>query len=197
MRRVSGQTWAAAVRAAGPRSERGSLQPCVGDSIRVVDGRPFAPEDAPMAMALDTLAYSRRLREAGFSEAQAEGQAEALAAAMTDTLATKQDLADLRHEMREMEARLDARFARVDGRFAQIDGRFAVIDVRFENLERHVNLRFEEMEKRLDARFEEMERRFDGKLDLRLANLERRMTMRFGGIMVSGIAILAAVVKLA
>jgi hypothetical protein len=45
-----------------------------------------------MAVALDTLAYARRLREAGFSEQQAEGQAEALAFAMTDTLATKVDL---------------------------------------------------------------------------------------------------------
>ena len=48
-----------------------------------------------MAIALDTLAYARRLREAGFSEEQAQGQAEALAAAMTDTLATKDDLREL------------------------------------------------------------------------------------------------------
>ena len=60
-----------------------------------------------MAIAIDTLAYARRLRDAGFSEAQAEGQAQALAAAMTDTLATKQDL-------HEMDARIDARFAKVD-----------------------------------------------------------------------------------
>ena len=45
-----------------------------------------------MAIALDTLAYAKRLRQAGFSEQQAEAQAQALAAAMTDTLATKRDL---------------------------------------------------------------------------------------------------------
>ena len=56
-----------------------------------------------MAVAIDTLAYARLLREAGFSERQAEGQAQALAAAMTESLATKQDL-------RELETRLDARF---------------------------------------------------------------------------------------
>jgi hypothetical protein len=48
-----------------------------------------------MAVAFDTLAYARRLKQAGFSEEQAEVQAEALAAVVSDTLATKQDLRDL------------------------------------------------------------------------------------------------------
>jgi hypothetical protein len=37
-----------------------------------------------MAIALDTLAYAKRLREAGFTEQQAEGQAQALAAAISE-----------------------------------------------------------------------------------------------------------------
>ena len=80
-----------------------------------------------MAIALDTLAYARRLREAGFSEQQAEGQAQALAAAMTDTLATKQDLSELRthmeagfaavkHDVRELETRMEARLADLEHR---------------------------------------------------------------------------------
>src|SRR6266852_5561291 len=100
-----------------------------------------------MAIAIDTLAYARRLREAGFTEQQAEGQAQALAAAMTDSLATKQDLTELaagidarfaatKQDLRELAAGIDARFAatkqdlreteaRVDVRFAQVDARFA------------------------------------------------------------------------
>src|SRR5512134_3408231 len=101
----------------------------------------------PMAIALDTLAYAKRLREAGFSEQQAEGQAEALAAAMTDTLATKQDL-------RELEVRVDARFALVDGRL--------------ESLERHVDTRLAELERRMEHRFGEQSAHFDA----RLADLE-------------------------
>ena len=120
-----------------------------------------------MAIALDTLAYARRLREAGFSEQQAEGQAQALAAAMTDTLATKQDL-------RELEVRIDARFAQVESRFAQID------------------THFEYLEKHMDTRFAEHSARFDG----RLADLERRITLRLGGIMVAGIGAVSALVKL-
>ena len=117
-----------------------------------------------MAIALDTLAYAKRLREAGFSEQQAEGQAQALAAAMTDSLATKQDL----HE-------LDV----------HIRARFEQVAARFEYLERH-----------FDTRLVELERRFEARVGGQLADLECRMTIRLGGIMVAGIGVMSALVKL-
>ncbi|MBY0274117.1 CCDC90 family protein [Candidatus Binatia bacterium] len=125
-------------------------------------------------IALDTLAYARRLRQAGFSEQQAEGQAEALAAVMVDSLVTRPDL-------REMDLRIEARFAHIDERFARIDERFARIDERFEHLERKMDMRFAEQEARFDAK---------------LADLERRLTMRLGGMMMAGIGAVSALVKL-
>jgi hypothetical protein len=113
-----------------------------------------------MAIALDTLAYARRLREAGFSESQAEGQAEALAATMTDTLATKQDLSEVRHEVHELQIRMEAGFSAVK-----------------ESLR--------EMELRMDARF-----------DAKLADLERRMTIRHGTVTVAAIGAVSAIVRL-
>jgi predicted nucleic acid-binding Zn-ribbon protein len=138
-----------------------------------------------MAIALDTLAYARRLREAGFSDEQAEGQAQALAAAMTDTLATKQDL-------QELETRMDARFAaikqdlheleaRTDARFSQIGARFSQIDTRFEYLEKH-----------LDTRLAEHAARFGQQL----ADLERRMTMRLGAVTVAAVGAVSALGRL-
>ena len=124
-----------------------------------------------MAIAIDTLAYARRLREAGFTETQAEGQAEALAAAMTDTLATKQDL-------QEMNARIDARFAAIDGRFDKLAARF------------------DYFEKHIDIRFAELEKRFELRMDTRLADLERRITMRFGGMLVAAVGVISALDKL-
>jgi hypothetical protein len=50
-------------------------------------------------VAFDTLAYARRLKRAGFSDEQAEIQAEALAAVVTETLATKQDLRELEYRL--------------------------------------------------------------------------------------------------
>jgi hypothetical protein len=52
-----------------------------------------------MAVAFDTLAYARRLKHAGFSEEQAEVQAEALAAVVSETIATKQDLRELEYRL--------------------------------------------------------------------------------------------------
>jgi hypothetical protein len=109
---------------------------------------------------------------------QAEGQAQALAAAMTDTLATKQDL-------QEMDARIDTRFVKIDARFTQVDARFDRIDDRFEYLEKH-----------MDTRLRELEMRFELRLDTRLADLERRMTMRLGGVSVAAVGTVAALVKL-
>ena len=47
------------------------------------------------ATGFDTLAYARRLKEAGVDEAQAEAHAEAVRAAITEGAATKADLAAL------------------------------------------------------------------------------------------------------
>ena len=63
-------------------------------------------------ITFDTLAYVKTLRGAGFTEPQAEAQASALATVLksgTDELATKQDIRDVRQDMREMELRIDAR----------------------------------------------------------------------------------------
>jgi hypothetical protein len=63
---------------------------------------------------IDTLSYARRLKGAGFPEAQAEAQAEALAAVLDEDLATKSDLHDLESRlslrMSELEQRLTLRF---------------------------------------------------------------------------------------
>jgi len=57
-------------------------------------------------IAFDTLAFVKRLREAGVPEAQAEVQAEAIAEVINDHIETKQYL-DLR--LRELEMRLSLR----------------------------------------------------------------------------------------
>ena len=126
-----------------------------------------------MALALDTLAYARRLREAGFTEQQAEGQAEALAAAMTDTLASKRDLEVLatRQDLHEL-----AVTTRQD-----LHELAATTRQDLHDLSASVDLRFE----RLDAR-----------VQTSLADLERRMTMRLGGIMVAGIGVVSAFVRM-
>ena len=168
-----------------------------------------------MGIALDTLAYAKRLREAGFTEEQAEGQAHALAAAMTDSIATKQDL-------RELEVRMDARFARIDDRFEHaerhLDTRLAELTARFhgELAQQAARLHAElaEQAARLDGALTEQGARFHGALTEQgarfhgvlteqgarfhgeLADMERRVTLRLGGIMVAGVGVLSVLVTL-
>jgi hypothetical protein len=74
---------------------------------------------AALPSALDTLAYVRRLRSVGVSQEQAEAHAEALSAAVLDTLATKQDLRELalatRQDLRDLEFRLTLRLGGMAG----------------------------------------------------------------------------------
>jgi hypothetical protein len=120
-----------------------------------------------VAIALDTLAYARRLREAGFSDRQAEGQAEALAAAMTDTLATKQDLSGV-------EIRMQAGFAATKQDLSETETRLqaGIAAVKHE---------VRELETRMEAR---------------LADLEHRITLRMGTMMVAGFGVVSVLVKI-
>jgi len=65
------------------------------------------------ALAFDTLAYAKKLKEAGVPEAQAEVQAQALAEIVEERLVTKRDLKELeteiKRDIKEMEMRLTIR----------------------------------------------------------------------------------------
>ncbi|TAN53092.1 MAG: DUF1640 domain-containing protein [Methylococcaceae bacterium] len=59
------------------------------------------------AITFDTLRFSRRLKDAGLPESQAEAIADAFKDAQGEAeLATKRDIDDLRRDMREMEQRI-------------------------------------------------------------------------------------------
>ncbi|CAN5715040.1 hypothetical protein BH18PSE1_BH18PSE1_08360 [soil metagenome] len=64
-------------------------------------------------ITFDTLKYAKRLKDAGFTESQAEALASAGAELIGENLATKLDLealrADLQRDMKELEHRLVAR----------------------------------------------------------------------------------------
>ncbi|MBF0107843.1 MAG: DUF1640 domain-containing protein [Magnetococcales bacterium] len=58
------------------------------------------------AIAFDTLAYAKKLKAVGFTEDQAEVQAEAMVELIEERLATKLDIENVRRDMKEMELRL-------------------------------------------------------------------------------------------
>src|SRR5208282_3426350 len=64
----------------------------------------------------DRLAYVDRLKAASFTEQQARGAADALGEALSETVATKSDLKDLRSEL---QAEMKTGFAQMDARIAE------------------------------------------------------------------------------
>ncbi len=61
---------------------------------------------AMASMVFDTLAHAKKLKEAGFTEKQAEVQAEALASIIDEKLATKEDIRLLKEDLKALEERL-------------------------------------------------------------------------------------------
>lgn len=62
------------------------------------------------ATTFDTLMYAKKLREAGFSEKQAEIQAEALKEIVDNNLATKYDIEKLNNRIDKLELSLTVKF---------------------------------------------------------------------------------------
>ncbi|MBU3031125.1 hypothetical protein [Paracoccus marinaquae] len=58
------------------------------------------------ALHIDTLKFARKLADAGLDQKAAEAIAEGMAEADTSTLATRQDLAEVRRDMAEFKADL-------------------------------------------------------------------------------------------
>jgi hypothetical protein len=72
----------------------------------------YFPHMSSSAVTFDRLAYIDRLREAGVDDRQARAHAEALDAALRDTVATKTDIDLLRAELRADLANLKTDIAR-------------------------------------------------------------------------------------
>ena len=118
------------------------------------------------AIAFDTLKFAKRLKEAGFAEQQAEALADAEAELIEQNLATKRDSADLKRDIKELE-----------------------VTLRNDLKQFEVTLRNEI--KQLHVKIEQI--RSDVACDLK--DLEYRMTIKLGTMMVVAIAAMATLVK--
>jgi tetrahydromethanopterin S-methyltransferase subunit G len=96
-------------------------------------------------------------------------------------------VAELRRELAEMDARLTGRLDSVDQRFDSVDRRFDSVDQRFDSVDRRfdsVDRRFDSVDRRLDSvdrrfdsvdqRFDSVDRRFDS-VDQRFDSVDRRL----------------------
>ncbi|MGH8568195.1 MAG: hypothetical protein ACREXU_09260 [Gammaproteobacteria bacterium] len=132
------------------------------------------------AIAFDTLKFAKRLKEAGFTEQQAEALADAEADLIEQNFATKRDIADIKRDIADIKRDLAEVRAEVKRDIA---------DLKREIKELVVTLRNEIKE--LDVKIEQI--RSDVARDLK--DLEYRMTIKLGTMMVVAVGAMAALVR--
>jgi Flp pilus assembly secretin CpaC len=144
-----------------------------------------------MLGALDTLQTVKRLKEAGFNEAQAEAMTEVLRDNREGTiadLATKSDIAGLKSEIDKLAAESRAEFASVRSEMAllrqEVEAKLASLEARIAASE----AKFESKFASLEARIAGSEAKFESKLEI----LRRDMTIRLGSMLVVMTGILLA-----
>jgi predicted phage-related endonuclease len=125
------------------------------------------------AIAFDTLKFAKRLKEAGFTEQQAEALADAEAEFIEQNLATKRDIADIKRDIADVKRDIKELEVTLRNEIKQLD----------------VTLRGEI--KQLDVKIEQI--RSDLARDLK--DLEYRMTIKLGTMMVVAVAAMATLVK--
>ena len=133
-------------------------------------------------MTFDTLAYAKKLQAVGFTEAQAEVQAETLVELMEERLATKLDIEVVRRDMKEMETGLKRDMKEME---TGLKRDIEVVRRDMKEMETGLKRDMKEMETGLKRDMKEMELR-----------LTHNLTLRLGGMMAASVAVVAALVKL-
>lgn len=84
-----------------------------------------------MSAMIDTHAYYRTLRGAGFSDDQADAMTNGLAAIMVGTLATKTDIAEVKTEIAEVRTEIAGVRTELKTEIAELRGRMEVMQRSF------------------------------------------------------------------
>ena len=131
-------------------------------------------------MAVDTHKAVKKLKEVGFDEAQAEAVVRMVGEAFDDSVATKADIVTVR-------ADLSTQGAEVRGEIQEVRGE--IQEVRADLSTQGAELRGEIREVRTELRAESKAIRAE------LRELEQRMTIKLGGLLVLALTLLTAINK--
>ncbi|MBF0133408.1 MAG: hypothetical protein HQL75_12570 [Magnetococcales bacterium] len=124
-----------------------------------------------------------------------EVQAEALVALVEDRLATKRDIADLKQNFKEMDGKSETRSKELD---VKLETRSKELDVKLETNLADMKRDFKELDVKLETNLAGMKRDFkemDTKLETSLRELELRMILKMGGMILAGIGILFGLMR--
>ncbi len=130
-------------------------------------------ENNSMALvAFDTLAYSKKLIEAGFSpqqaEAQAELQSQILSELLLDKLSTKDDFRHLDAKIDHTKEELNAK---IDHTKEELNAKIDALDIKIDHVKDELHAKIDHVEAKLSARM-------DG-LDAKIEYVEKSLTILF------------------
>jgi septal ring factor EnvC (AmiA/AmiB activator) len=137
-----------------------------------------------MPAAIDTLKFAKRLREANFTQTQAEALAEAVAEATVENVATKLDIAELKQEIADLRAELKQDIGALRAEFKQDNA-----GLRAEFKQDIADLRAELKQDIADLKQD------NASLRTEIAALESRMLRWMGAGFAATIAVLAALMQ--
>ena len=148
------------------------------------------------AIAFDTLKFAKRLKEAGFTEQQAEALADAEAEFIEQNLATKRDIADIKRDIADVKRDIKELEVTLRNEIKQLDvtlrNEIKQLDVTLRGEIKQLDVTLRGEIKQLDVKIEQI--RSDLARDLK--DLEYRMTIKLGTMMVVAVAAMATLVKL-
>ena len=146
--------------------------------------------------SFDTLKAAKSLQDAGFETQQAEAVVGMVTYALTEGLATKDDVRELHSGLGALEnkvAALDSKIdnsiaaldSKIDSGLAALDSKIGVLDSKIGVLDRKIGVLDRKIGV-LDSKFETL----DAKIDAGLNNVTQKLVMYLGGIVVGAITLL-------
>ena len=128
--------------------------------------------------SFDTLKAAKSLQDAGFETQQAEAVVGMVTYALTEGLATKDDVRELHSGLGALENKVAALDSKIDSGLAALDSKIEVLDGKIGVLDSKIGV--------LDSKFETL----DAKIDAGLNNVTQKLVMYLGGIIVGAITLL-------
>ena len=137
--------------------------------------------------SFDTLKAAKSLQGAGFEVRQAEAMVDMVAHALSEGLATKEDVRELKTDLAMLDNKIDTGLAALDNK---IDTGLAALDNRIDAGLAALDNKIDTGLAALDAKIDNGLTSLDVKIDTGLNNVTQKLTIRLGGIVVGGIALL-------
>ena len=131
-------------------------------------------------ITFDTHAYVRTLKSAGFSETQAEGLSDGLAVAMSQGVATHDDIVGL--------------IGRFDASDTKADGVEKNLNAKIDGVEKNLNAKIDGVEKNLNAKIDGVEKNLNAKIDGALDKAVVRLGMFMTALVTVAVAVLSLMI---